>query len=66
MSARVIITGAASGIGAATAEELRRRGARVAGLDLRADAVAGFRPAEHAFQRRTTVSAISRETTITT
>ena len=38
MSARVLITGAASGIGAATAAELRRRGARVAGLDLNADA----------------------------
>ena len=36
MSARVLITGAASGIGAATAAELRARGARVAGLDLNA------------------------------
>ena len=36
MSARVVITGAASGIGAATAAELRRQGARVVGLDLRA------------------------------
>jgi NAD(P)-dependent dehydrogenase (short-subunit alcohol dehydrogenase family) len=35
---RVIITGAASGIGAAAAEQLRDRGARVVGLDLRADA----------------------------
>jgi NAD(P)-dependent dehydrogenase (short-subunit alcohol dehydrogenase family) len=34
---RVIITGAASGIGAATAEALRERGAQVVGLDLRAD-----------------------------
>lgn len=34
MSARVIITGAASGIGAATAAELRARGARVVGLDI--------------------------------
>ncbi|HET9012765.1 MAG TPA: SDR family NAD(P)-dependent oxidoreductase [Gemmatimonadaceae bacterium] len=33
MSKRVIITGAASGIGAAAAEELRERGARVVGLD---------------------------------
>jgi NAD(P)-dependent dehydrogenase (short-subunit alcohol dehydrogenase family) len=32
----VIITGAASGIGAAAAEELRRRGAQVVGLDLNA------------------------------
>lgn len=32
----MIITGAASGIGAATAEELRGRGAQVAGLDLKA------------------------------
>ena len=37
MSARVLITGAASGIGEATARELRARGARVVGLDLRAD-----------------------------
>lgn len=36
MSKRVIITGAASGIGAATAEELRGRGAQVVGLDLNA------------------------------
>ncbi|MEA2439377.1 MAG: hypothetical protein QOH76_801 [Thermoleophilaceae bacterium] len=34
MSARVIVTGAASGIGAAAAEELRRDGARVVGLDI--------------------------------
>ena len=34
MSKRVIITGAASGIGAATAAQLRERGARVVGLDL--------------------------------
>jgi NAD(P)-dependent dehydrogenase (short-subunit alcohol dehydrogenase family) len=33
---RIIITGAASGIGAATMAELERRGARVLGLDLRA------------------------------
>jgi NAD(P)-dependent dehydrogenase (short-subunit alcohol dehydrogenase family) len=37
VSARVIITGAASGIGAAAARELRSRGARVVGLDLNAD-----------------------------
>jgi NAD(P)-dependent dehydrogenase (short-subunit alcohol dehydrogenase family) len=37
MAKRVIITGAASGIGAATAEELRRRGENVVGLDLRAE-----------------------------
>lgn len=36
MSQRVIITGAASGIGEATAEALRKRGAKVVGLDLRA------------------------------
>lgn len=36
MSARVLITGAASGIGAAAAAELRRRGARVVGLDVNA------------------------------
>jgi NAD(P)-dependent dehydrogenase (short-subunit alcohol dehydrogenase family) len=34
---RVIITGAASGIGAATAAALRERGAQVVGLDLKAD-----------------------------
>ena len=34
VSMRVIITGAASGIGAATAERFRQDGARVAGLDL--------------------------------
>jgi NAD(P)-dependent dehydrogenase (short-subunit alcohol dehydrogenase family) len=37
MSKRVIITGAASGIGAAAAAQLRERGARVVGLDLNAD-----------------------------
>jgi NAD(P)-dependent dehydrogenase (short-subunit alcohol dehydrogenase family) len=36
VSKRVIITGAASGIGAATAKELRARGAQVVGLDLNA------------------------------
>jgi NAD(P)-dependent dehydrogenase (short-subunit alcohol dehydrogenase family) len=36
MSARVLITGAAGGIGAAAAAEMRRRGATVVGLDLRA------------------------------
>ncbi len=36
MSTRILITGAASGIGAATAAELRSRGARVLGLDLSA------------------------------
>jgi NAD(P)-dependent dehydrogenase (short-subunit alcohol dehydrogenase family) len=34
MSARIAITGAAGGIGAATAQALRARGARVVGLDL--------------------------------
>ena len=37
MSRRVLITGAASGIGYAAAEEMRRRGCEVVGLDLRAD-----------------------------
>ena len=37
MSARVIVTGAASGIGAATMAGLERRGARVIGLDLNAE-----------------------------
>jgi NAD(P)-dependent dehydrogenase (short-subunit alcohol dehydrogenase family) len=36
LSTRVIITGAASGIGAAAAARLRERGARVVGLDLNA------------------------------
>jgi NAD(P)-dependent dehydrogenase (short-subunit alcohol dehydrogenase family) len=39
VSARVLLTGAAGGIGAAAAEELRRRGARVVGLDLHGDGV---------------------------
>ena len=34
MSARVLVTGAASGIGAATAAKLRRQGASVMGLDI--------------------------------
>ena len=38
MSKRVIITGAASGIGEATAKALRERGAQVVGLDLTAGA----------------------------
>jgi NAD(P)-dependent dehydrogenase (short-subunit alcohol dehydrogenase family) len=38
MSKRVLITGAASGIGAAASEEMRRQGAQVVGLDLSADA----------------------------
>jgi NAD(P)-dependent dehydrogenase (short-subunit alcohol dehydrogenase family) len=38
MSKRVLITGAASGIGAAAAEKLRADGASVVGLDLKADA----------------------------
>ena len=37
MSKRVIITGAASGIGEATAKDLRERGAQVVGLDLRGE-----------------------------
>jgi NAD(P)-dependent dehydrogenase (short-subunit alcohol dehydrogenase family) len=37
VNARVLITGAAGGIGAAAAAELRSRGARVLGLDLNAD-----------------------------
>jgi NAD(P)-dependent dehydrogenase (short-subunit alcohol dehydrogenase family) len=37
MSKRVLITGAAGGIGEAAAAELRRRGATVVGLDLHAD-----------------------------
>ena len=37
MSKRILVTGAASGIGAAAAAELRSRGARVIGLDLSAD-----------------------------
>ena len=41
MSARVLMTGALGGIGVAATEELRRRGARVAGLDLRRDDDAG-------------------------
>jgi NAD(P)-dependent dehydrogenase (short-subunit alcohol dehydrogenase family) len=37
MSVRVAITGAASGIGAATADSLRERGAEVVGLDINAN-----------------------------
>jgi NAD(P)-dependent dehydrogenase (short-subunit alcohol dehydrogenase family) len=36
MTSRVLITGAAGGIGGAAVQELRRRGARVVGLDLHA------------------------------
>jgi NAD(P)-dependent dehydrogenase (short-subunit alcohol dehydrogenase family) len=36
VSARVLVTGAASGIGAATTQALRARGCRVVGIDLRA------------------------------
>ena len=41
VSARVLITGASGGIGAAAMAELRSRGATVAGLDLEADEDAG-------------------------
>jgi NAD(P)-dependent dehydrogenase (short-subunit alcohol dehydrogenase family) len=41
MSARVLITGASGGIGAAAVEQLRARGAQVVGLDLEADETAG-------------------------
>src|SRR3954449_11777987 len=41
MSARVLITGAAGGIGSAAVRELRGRGAEVVGLDLEADERAG-------------------------
>jgi NAD(P)-dependent dehydrogenase (short-subunit alcohol dehydrogenase family) len=41
VSRRVLITGAASGIGKASAQMLRERGASVIGLDLRADEAAG-------------------------
>jgi NAD(P)-dependent dehydrogenase (short-subunit alcohol dehydrogenase family) len=37
VSARILVTGAAGGIGAAACAELRSRGARVVGLDLRAE-----------------------------
>jgi NAD(P)-dependent dehydrogenase (short-subunit alcohol dehydrogenase family) len=37
VSKRVLITGAAGGIGAAATEQMRRRGARVIGLDLESD-----------------------------
>ncbi len=37
MNKRVIITGAAGGLGSAAAAVLRRQGATVVGLDLRAD-----------------------------
>jgi NAD(P)-dependent dehydrogenase (short-subunit alcohol dehydrogenase family) len=40
MTARVLVTGAAGGIGAATVARLHTRGARVAGLDLAADPAA--------------------------
>jgi NAD(P)-dependent dehydrogenase (short-subunit alcohol dehydrogenase family) len=39
VSKRVIITGAASGIGEATARDLRQRGAEVVGLDLKATSI---------------------------
>src|SRR3712207_3315213 len=37
MSRRVLVTGAASGIGAAAAERMRAKGAKVVGLDLNGD-----------------------------
>jgi NAD(P)-dependent dehydrogenase (short-subunit alcohol dehydrogenase family) len=48
---RAVVTGSASGIGAATAARLQADGARVAGIDLRADPAAGhglaaYRPAD--------------------
>ena len=42
MGTRVIVTGAASGIGAGAVERLRARGAQVVGLDLHADEQAGI------------------------
>jgi NAD(P)-dependent dehydrogenase (short-subunit alcohol dehydrogenase family) len=42
---RVLITGAGSGIGAATAARLTRDGARVAGIDLDAEALSSLSPA---------------------
>ena len=43
MSRRAIVTGAAGAIGSALADELRRRGWEVAGLDLEADPARGVR-----------------------
>ena len=61
MSKRVIITGAASGIGAATAKALRERGAAVVGLDLKgADDVIACNVTDQASVDKAVAAAVQR------
>jgi NAD(P)-dependent dehydrogenase (short-subunit alcohol dehydrogenase family) len=60
VSRRVLITGAAGGIGTATTDELRRRGARVVGLDLAGDGVIACDVRDQESVNRAVAEAIER------